>query len=76
MCGVRLGIVGTILNLIINTSLFLSTFLGWLIVPQYGRRWMFAIAGCGALFVWFLRKSMPESPRRSPIMDRYWSMQL
>jgi len=57
------GRFGTILNLIINTSLFLSTFLGWLIVPQYGWRWMFAIAGCGALFVWFLRKSMPESPR-------------
>jgi putative MFS transporter len=45
------GRFGTILNLIINTSLFLSTFLGWLIVPQYGWRWM------------FLRKSMPESPR-------------
>ncbi|MEM5344993.1 MFS transporter [Paraburkholderia azotifigens] len=57
------GRFGTILNLIINTSLFLSTFLGWLIVPQYGWRWMFAIAGCGALVVWFLRKSMPESPR-------------
>jgi MFS transporter, putative metabolite:H+ symporter len=57
------GRFGTILNLIINTSLFLSTFLGWLIVPQYGWRWMFGIAGCGALVVWFLRKSMPESPR-------------
>lgn len=57
------GRFGTILNLIINTSLFLSTFLGWLIVPHYGWRWMFAIAGCGALIVWFMRKSMPESPR-------------
>jgi MFS transporter, putative metabolite:H+ symporter len=57
------GRFGTILNLIINTSLFLSTFLGWLIVPHYGWRWMFAIAGCGALVVWFLRKSMLESPR-------------
>jgi MFS transporter, putative metabolite:H+ symporter len=57
------GRFGTILNLIINTSLFLSTFLGWLIVPHFGWRWMFAIAGCGALVVWFLRKSMPESPR-------------
>jgi MFS transporter, putative metabolite:H+ symporter len=57
------GRFGTILNLIINTSLFLSTFLGWLIVPRYGWRWMFVIAGCGALVVWFLRKSMPESPR-------------
>ncbi|MFC0400645.1 MFS transporter [Paraburkholderia rhizosphaerae] len=57
------GRFGTILNLIINTSLFLSTFLGWLIVPRYGWRWMFVIAGCGALVVWFLRKSMLESPR-------------
>ena len=57
------GRFGTILNLIINTSLFLSTFLGWLIVPHYGWRWLFAIAGCGALIVWFLRKSMLESPR-------------
>lgn len=64
------GRFGTILNLIINTSLFLSTFLGWLIVPHYGWRWMFAIAGCGALFVWFLRKSMPESPRWLAVRNR------
>ncbi|TCK37033.1 putative MFS transporter [Paraburkholderia sp. BL8N3] len=57
------GRFGTILNLIINTSLFLAAFLGWLIVPRYGWRWMFVIAGAGALVVWFLRKSMPESPR-------------
>jgi MFS transporter, putative metabolite:H+ symporter len=57
------GRFGTILNLIINTSLFLAAFLGWLIIPLYGWRWMFVIAGIGALVVWFLRKSMPESPR-------------
>jgi putative MFS transporter len=57
------GQFGTILNLIINSSLFLSTFVGWLIIPAYGWRRMFVIAGAGALFVWFLRKSMPESPR-------------
>jgi putative MFS transporter len=57
------GRFGTLLNLIINTSLFLATFLGWLIIPHYGWRWMFAIAGVGALIVWFLRKSMLESPR-------------
>jgi putative MFS transporter len=57
------GRFGTILNLLINTSLFLATFLGWLIIPHYGWRWMFAIAGAGALVVWFLRKSMRESPR-------------
>jgi MFS transporter, putative metabolite:H+ symporter len=37
--------------------------LGYLIIPSYGWRWMFAIAGVGALAVWYLRKSMPESPR-------------
>ena len=57
------GRFGTILNLIINTSLFLSTFLGWLVIPGAGWRPMFAIAGVGALVVWFIRKSMPESPR-------------
>jgi MFS transporter, putative metabolite:H+ symporter len=57
------GRFGTILNLLINTSLFLATFLGWLIIPHYGWRWMFVIAGAGALVVWFLRKSMRESPR-------------
>jgi len=57
------GRFGTILNLIINTSLFLAAFLGWLIIPRFGWRWMFAIAGVGALIVWFLRKNMPESPR-------------
>ncbi|MDR5881544.1 MFS transporter [Caballeronia sp. LZ032] len=57
------GRFGTIVNLIINSSLFLSTLLGWMIVPHYGWRWMFAIAGVGALVAWFLRKRMPESPR-------------
>lgn len=57
------GRFGTLLNLIINSSLFLSTLLGWLIVPQFGWRWMFGIAGVGALVVWFFRKRMPESPR-------------
>ncbi len=57
------GRFGTILNLIINTTLFIATFLGWLIIPTYGWRWMFVIAGVGALAVWFMRQSMPESPR-------------
>lgn len=57
------GRFATLVNLIINSSLFLSTLLGWLIVPHYGWRWMFAIAGVGSLVAWFLRKRMPESPR-------------
>lgn len=40
-----------------------SNVIGYLIIPHLGWRWMFAIAGAGALFVWVLRKKMPESPR-------------
>jgi len=40
-----------------------SNLLGYLIVPTLGWRWMFVIAGIGALFVWWMRKQMPESPR-------------
>jgi putative MFS transporter len=37
----------------------ISTF----IVPIWGWRPMFVIAGVGALIVWYLRKNLPESPR-------------
>jgi len=46
-----------------NTALFVSSFTGFLIIPTVGWRWMFVIVGVGALFVWYLRKAMPESPR-------------
>jgi putative MFS transporter len=43
-------------------------FLSYLLVPQSplgwdGWRWVVAIGAIGALFVWFLRRSIPESPR-------------
>jgi len=34
-----------------------------IIVPEFGWRPMFALAGVGALIVWYLRKKLPESPR-------------
>jgi MFS transporter, putative metabolite:H+ symporter len=37
--------------------------LGTLIIPEFGWRPMFVIAGVGALIVWYLRKALPESPR-------------
>ena len=40
-----------------------TALLGYLIIPSYGWRPMFVIAGIGALIVWYLRKRMPESPR-------------
>jgi putative MFS transporter len=52
-----------LLSLITNFGLLGSTLLGWLIIPHFGWRWMFVFAGVGALFVLWLRKAMPESPR-------------
>lgn len=37
--------------------------LATVIIPNFGWRPMFVIAGIGALVVWYLRKSLPESPR-------------
>src|SRR5205814_8502911 len=37
--------------------------LGYLIIPVWGWRPMFVIAGIGSLVVWYLRKNLPESPR-------------
>jgi MFS transporter, putative metabolite:H+ symporter len=54
---------GAGLSALTNTALFVSSFVGFLIIPTAGWRWMFVIVGVGALFVWYLRKAMPESPR-------------
>jgi putative MFS transporter len=40
-----------------------TAILGYLIVPNFGWRPMFIIAGVGSLVVWYLRKKLPESPR-------------
>src|SRR5512147_996348 len=40
-----------------------TAILGYLIIPTWGWRPMFLIAGIGALIVWYLRKNLPESPR-------------
>ena len=57
------GRFATLLNLIINSSLLISTLIGWVVIPQFGWRWMFVIVAIGAFIVWFLRRAMPESPR-------------
>ena len=48
---------------VVVSGLPVTAFLAWLIVPGYGWRPMFVIAGIGALVVWYLRKNLPESPR-------------
>jgi putative MFS transporter len=40
-----------------------TSILGFLIIPTWGWRPMFIIAGLGSLVVWYLRKNLPESPR-------------
>src|SRR5215468_749704 len=40
-----------------------TSLLGYLIIPNFGWRPMFVVAGIGSLIVWYLRKNLPESPR-------------
>jgi MFS transporter, putative metabolite:H+ symporter len=40
-----------------------TSLLGYLVIPNFGWRPMFVVAGIGSLFVWYLRKNLPESPR-------------
>ncbi len=49
--------------LVVVSGLPVTALIGTLIIPGLGWRPMFAVAGVGALVVWYLRKSMPESPR-------------
>jgi MFS transporter, putative metabolite:H+ symporter len=52
-----------LLAMVVVSSLPATALLGTLIIPSFGWRPMFVIAGIGALVVWYLRKSLPESPR-------------
>src|SRR5262249_2709661 len=40
-----------------------TSILSYLIIPTWGWRPLFVIAGIGSLIVWYLRKALPESPR-------------
>ncbi len=52
-----------LLSMMVNSGLFASTFISLLVIPNFGWRWMFVIAGVGAIAIWAMRKNMPESPR-------------
>jgi MFS transporter, putative metabolite:H+ symporter len=54
---------GSIMGTIIGSGLLVATMIGFVVIPNLGWRYMFAIAGAGALLIWVLRKKMPESPR-------------
>jgi len=48
---------------IVVAGFSVTAILSYLIIPNFGWRPMFVIAGIGSLIVWYLRKSLPESPR-------------
>jgi putative MFS transporter len=49
--------------LIVVSGLPVTTLIGTIVIPFLGWRPLFAVGAIGALFVWWMRKSMPESPR-------------
>jgi putative MFS transporter len=52
-----------LLAVITNSAQPASALAGLLIIPTLGWRWMFVVAGIPALFIWWYRRSLPESPR-------------
>jgi MFS transporter, putative metabolite:H+ symporter len=59
----RRGQFTTLLNLISSSGVFAVSMTGLIVIPAFGWRAMFIIGGLGALWVWWLRRSLPESPR-------------
>lgn len=57
--GKWLGILAMLVTLGLPTSILLGTY----VIPAHGWRVMFFIGGVGGLLVWWIRKSLPESPR-------------
>ena len=52
-----------LLGLISSSGSFVTAVVGLAVIPWLGWRAMFVIGGVGALWVWWLRRSLPESPR-------------
>jgi len=59
----RRGQFTTLLNLISSSGVFAVSMTGLIVIPAFGWRAMFVIGGVGALWVWWLRRNLPESPR-------------
>jgi putative MFS transporter len=51
------------LSATVVSSLPITALVSTLLIPRFGWRIMFVLGGLGALIVWYLRKSLPESPR-------------
>lgn len=57
------GRYASVMGLVSSSGLFVSTAVGYLVIPAFGWRAMFVIGGVGAIVVLLLRKQLPESPR-------------
>ncbi|MGJ9411776.1 MFS transporter [Aeromicrobium sp. CF4.19] len=57
------GRFAAMLSTIIAAGLPAASFVGLWVIPTFGWRYMFAIAGVAALLIWVARARMPESPR-------------
>lgn len=57
--GWALGLI----SVVSMSSTFAVNLTGLLVIPAFGWRPMYLIGGVGALFIWFLRRKLPESPR-------------
>ncbi|WP_022683530.1 MFS transporter [Sphingobium bisphenolivorans] len=65
--GRYLGMLGIFAGVGVSTTSLLSMF----IIPAFSWRAMFVIGGIGTLIVWWLRRSLPESPRWLEAQGRY-----
>jgi putative MFS transporter len=66
----RRGRCITIVNVVASSGGFAVNQVGLLVIPWLGWRAMFVIGGLGALWVWWLRRYLPESPRWLEAMGR------
>jgi MFS transporter, putative metabolite:H+ symporter len=57
--GRYLGLLG----LIGGSGVFVTALVSMAVIPIFGWRAMFLIGGVGAIYVWWLRRHLPESPR-------------
>jgi putative MFS transporter len=64
--GRYLGLLG----LFAGAGVFITSLVSMLVIPWLGWRAMFLIGGLGTLWVWWLRRHLPESPRWLERMGR------
>ena len=70
MPAARRGRYLGMLGIFAGAGVSLSSLLGMLIIPALGWRAMFVIGGLGTLWLWWMRRSLPESPRWLERMGR------